>query len=474
MLCSKCGTTIDDGASFCAACGEPVLTGDDAADKSQVVAEPSPEPEPAPTPEPESEKSAPSSTNKRRLVTVIVALVVLIAAGAGAAFFLWNNHEQHVKLTPVQLTINAAGYDDSADSKIPLSVNGTVNDGTQVNQTIYVDSSGQGLDLRAGTYAVTVPASPLTARGILYRNDDVKVVVTIGESGLEGDPSSLVIDLPVIDGKDMTADRIAAAEKCARESGMESGKVDTLVKGTKAYMDEHKLVTFSYSTVVLEEASQGNSGFNYIQFSCDDPTNTHVAEVNERLKSAGEQAYALKMPDGGRGGDFSVEYRTLYDSHVSYFDKGYASVVTIYYVEMIQSAHGSFMRESHLYNLMTGEELSPAEFVGLTDESLNSITYDAVDTYLQNEPYPLYKSAADLFRHSSVSQHVSDGSINYFVLPDGLYAWFATYTLGSFAEGTKTFHLTDMNGNVVFDGRPSSESTMTPVDESMSAQGGPS
>ena len=34
MLCSKCGATIDDGASFCAACGEPVLTDNDAADKS--------------------------------------------------------------------------------------------------------------------------------------------------------------------------------------------------------------------------------------------------------------------------------------------------------------------------------------------------------------------------------------------------------------------------------------------------------
>ena len=474
MLCSKCGAAIEDGASFCAACGESVLAGDDAVDKSQPTAYPTPEPEPAPTPEPESEKSAPSSTNNRRLVTVIVALVVLIAVGAGMAFFFWNGHGRQATLTPVQFTINAAGYDDSADSKIPLAVSGTDKDGTQVNQTIYVGSSGQGLDLRAGTYNVTVPASPLTARGILYRNDDVKANVTIGEDGVAGDSSSLVIDLPVIDGKDMTADRVAAAEKYARESGMDAAAVDQLVKGTNAYMEEHKLVTFSYSTVVLEEASQGNSGFNYIQFSCDDPTNTHVAEVNERLKSAGEQAYALKMPDGGRGGDFSVEYRTLYDSHVSYFDKGYASVVAIYYVEMIQSAHGSFMRESHLYNLATGEELSPAEFVGLTDESLNSITYDAVDTYLQNEPYPLYKSAADLFRHSSVSQHVSDGSISYFVCPDGLYAWFATYTLGSFAEGTKTFHLTDLNGSVVFDGQPSNESTMTPVGETMSAQGGPS
>ena len=473
MYCSKCGKMMSEDDKFCPSCGSKVAASEeaeklDASDASSEVdaehagldstsleadpeydAEPESDSEPDSDsdsdPEPEQPASAPS--NKRRMIIMIVALVVsLIAVGSTIAYCVWYSHEQHVKQTPVQFTVNAAGYDDNADSKIPLVVTGTDNDGTQVNQTIYINSTGEGLNLRIGTYTVTVPASPLTARGVLYRNDDVKVTVTIGEDGLVGDASSRVVELPLIDGKDMTADRIAAAEKYARESGMDAGTVDNLVKGTNTYMEEHKLVTFSYR---LESVG----GFTYAQFACDDASNPHVDEINGTLESIATQAYGEKAPANENDADFTKEYRTSYASKVTYFDRGYAQVVTESYKTSF-GAHGWMARETYLYNIMTGEEASPAELVGLSDDAANSLTYSAVDTYFATGHGDIFKSAADAFKNSSVAKYVSSGSIRYFVGPDGLYVWFGSYTLGSYASGMKVFRLTDMDGNAVFAGEP--------------------
>ena len=169
---------------------------------------------------------------------LVIALIVVIAGGGAAGYRWWQNtHQDGVHVTgeaartmvSVKLSVKAPGLDASKGTKIPIAVSGKDANGNLVDEVLYVDQSGKGIELLPGTYSFTAAASPIAADGTVYRlpKDKLTADVEKDSQDLSG-AGTLEFDVPSADA--VTDSQIEMAYKYAAKGGCSSADVAAILK----------------------------------------------------------------------------------------------------------------------------------------------------------------------------------------------------------------------------------------------------
>lgn len=224
MFCRNCGSKVEDGTRFCPVCGEPIAAEYEAPAESQGDYQPAPAAETQPT------APAPAKAKRSKKPLAIAAVVIaLLAAGGGAGYYFGVYAPEQARQAAeqealaakhaVRFSVSAQGWDTSAGaSRLPVHITGKEDRGKKVDAVHYVDSDGEGVELRRGSYKVEVAASPIAADGTIYAVPADKLNIKLGEKAAEkktidaGD-----VALEPIEAPEVTDDQIAAAKKYAEE-----------------------------------------------------------------------------------------------------------------------------------------------------------------------------------------------------------------------------------------------------------------
>ncbi len=205
MKCKKCGKENLEEARFCAACG------------SALNAEGT---------SPEVPKAG-STSHRGRTVAIAALAAALAVGGGGAGYYLGVYRPEQDRIAQeqalktekcgVRVAVSAAGWDTSAGaSRLPIHITGKEERGKKVDAVYYVDSSGEGVELRRGSYEAEVAASPIATDGTIYAVPTEKLSIKLGEKAAEkktvdaGD-----VALEPVEASEVTDDQIAAAKKYA-------------------------------------------------------------------------------------------------------------------------------------------------------------------------------------------------------------------------------------------------------------------
>lgn len=224
MFCRNCGSKIEDGARFCPVCGEPIAAEYEAPAESQGDYQPAPAAEAQPT------TPAPAKAKRsKRPLAIAAVMIALLAAGGGAGYYFGVYAPEQARQAAeqealaakhaVRFSVSAQGWDTSAGaSRLPVHITGKEERGKKVDAVRYVDSSGEGVELRRGSYKVEVAASPIAADGTIYAVPAEKLSIKLGEKAAE----KKIVDagdvaLEPVETSEVTDDQIAAAKKYAEE-----------------------------------------------------------------------------------------------------------------------------------------------------------------------------------------------------------------------------------------------------------------
>lgn len=209
--CSKCGTPLRGNERFCGSCGAPVEV---------------------PSAEGRLEGAAASSATKKNgkarvliplaldiLAVVVVAVVVLTQQGT-------TSTSPASESQPITLKFVTPNYDEETDSEIPLEVKGNTTAGAEYDETFYISPSNPQLEMPAGTYELSLPASPLMATGDIYTlpepvDLDTKSMASDGEDTPE-------VTFEVKPAQDVAKDDIDAAKAAAQASGFDADRIEGL------------------------------------------------------------------------------------------------------------------------------------------------------------------------------------------------------------------------------------------------------
>ena len=291
MFCSKCGARLEDDAAFCTECGARVMR--DPATTQPLMPDQAPSPMPGqaqpvspaaqpttrmpavipPAPiDPASRRRDPRPTrydareSKERLV-VAAGLVGVLIVGVVAGYFFGvhlparkapatqaTQAESDAAATTsspdrsdhaVKISVKAEGWDtDAGASKLPVHIEGADVDGNAVSTTAYVDSYGVGIVLKQGKYELSVPASPLGAKGELWSPKSSKATITLGGSLHEGEGvdmgETVIINLgSPLSAADVTDDAVERAARYAQDGGCSSAAAaQALVRAATASRDD--------------------------------------------------------------------------------------------------------------------------------------------------------------------------------------------------------------------------------------------
>lgn len=191
MFCRNCGSKVEDGTRFCPVCGEPIAAEYEAPAESQGDYQPAPAAEAQPT------APAPAKAKRSKRPLAIAAVVIaLLAAGGGAGYYFGVYAPEQARQAAeqealaakhaVRFSVSAQGWDTSAGaSRLPVHITGKEDRGKKVDAVRYVDSDGEGVELRRGSYKVEVAASPIAADGTIYAVPADKLNIKLGEKAAE-------------------------------------------------------------------------------------------------------------------------------------------------------------------------------------------------------------------------------------------------------------------------------------------------
>ena len=220
MFCRNCGSKVEGGARFCPACGEPVAAEHEAPTESHTDYQFAPAAEARPT------TPVPAKAKRSKKSLVIAAVVAaLLAAGSSAGYYFGiyapeqAQEEALAAKHAVRFSVSAQGWDTSAGaSRLPVHITGKEERGKKVDAVRYVDSSGEGVELRRGSYKVEIAASPIAADGTVYAVPAEKLSIKLDEKAAE----KKIVDagdvaLESVEASEVTDDQIAAAKKYAEE-----------------------------------------------------------------------------------------------------------------------------------------------------------------------------------------------------------------------------------------------------------------
>lgn len=224
MFCRNCGSKVEDGTRFCPACGEPVAAEHEAPAESQGGHQSTSATEAQPT------TPAPAKAKRSKRPLLIAAVVTaLLAAGGGAGYYFgvyapeqareMAEQEALAAKHAVRFSVSAQGWDTSAGaSRLPVHITGKEERGKKVDAVYYVDSSGEGVELRRGSYEAEVAASPIATDGTIYAVPTEKLSIKLDEKAAEKKTADAGdVALEPVQASEVTDDQIAAAKKYAEE-----------------------------------------------------------------------------------------------------------------------------------------------------------------------------------------------------------------------------------------------------------------
>lgn len=156
--------------------------------------------------------AAAGPSSRRRAPIVIAAVVAAVVVIAVVAGFAWQRAEAEraeaeraerqaerereeerarqealTSVHAVAIEVDARGWDtgDGA-SPLPVEVTGTEAAGDEVDEVQFVDSDGDGLELRAGDYELRIACSPIADDGTMYDAPSRAVELSIDEDLVAG------------------------------------------------------------------------------------------------------------------------------------------------------------------------------------------------------------------------------------------------------------------------------------------------
>ena len=194
------------------------------------------QPSPQPAPAPQRKKGG------RGIIVALLAIIVLACAAFGIMY--WQHYQAQIdaaeqarieqeeaerraaeeaaqkeeqrKPHDVILPISAEGL-DAYGSRIPVQVKGTDFEGNSFDQSFYVSYDGTGINVRKGSYEVTILASPIASDGTVYAVPSGSFPFTIPDTQETGSvfkaPGSIVLTpLDPLSADDVIAQALAFAQ----------------------------------------------------------------------------------------------------------------------------------------------------------------------------------------------------------------------------------------------------------------------
>ena len=192
VQCANCGNMVDEHGKFCVHCGAQI----------------------------------PRKSKKMPIAAAIMACVALVAVVALVATLMAPHNTARVAVTIV-----APGYSATTDSPIPLRIIGAKETGEAVDEVAYVDGT-KDFGLEAGSYEISLDASPLCQTGVLYTGPTKPVSVTVTQEDCKTGAQVQCgeIELTTIPAGQATAEQIEKAYQGAIQAGFNREKADAYRK----------------------------------------------------------------------------------------------------------------------------------------------------------------------------------------------------------------------------------------------------
>ena len=180
--------------------------------------------------------NAPKKKDPRKIAAIVAGVIVAIAVvGGGTWAFINYQHQQQVAAEQAQqekdeaiakaehvvvIKVSGDGWDTSAGaSRLPVHVEGTDSKGEKVDEVQYATSDGRGINLRQGSYVLSVPASPIAADGTVFNVSNTQVEVSFTAKDEEGSEIDATgrggFELTPIDALEVTDEQINKAYEYA-------------------------------------------------------------------------------------------------------------------------------------------------------------------------------------------------------------------------------------------------------------------
>lgn len=180
--------------------------------------------------------NAPKKKDPRKIAAIVAGIIVAIAVvGGGTWAFINYQHQQQVAAEQTQrekdeaiakaehvvvIKVSGDGWDTSAGaSRLPVHVEGTDSKGEKVDEVQYATSDGRGINLRQGSYVLSVPASPIAADGTVFSVSNTQVEVSFTAKDGEGSEIDATgrggFELTPIDALEVTNEQINKAYEYA-------------------------------------------------------------------------------------------------------------------------------------------------------------------------------------------------------------------------------------------------------------------
>lgn len=226
MFCPKCGEQLEDGSQFCGVCG------------TQIKSRPKPntvESQPAQKPlnaqntvRGQAHAGKPKNNpNKKMIIGIVAGACALVAIIVVLIVVLLGN-----RTTSVSVNITIPEYSDNNSTRIPVNVK--LNDEENLQ---FINSFGEGLQLKDGDYEISFPSSPLCESGVFYDAPKTKAKLNIkgGNGEVEGNKN---FEFKKTDMEKLTDSTIDSALDYAKKDEKNADNAEKYAENTKKARDK--------------------------------------------------------------------------------------------------------------------------------------------------------------------------------------------------------------------------------------------
>lgn len=242
MFCENCGAKLDDDALFCVNCGTRIQQETDSGTDPAPTPVPSPTPvsSPAATPvaAPVPALAQEDTTPNRKPIFIaaiaVICMLIVVIAGMLILSQAQKNERTHANVQ-VPITFNFATEGPNDPIGVPLLIQGTDLDNNHFEQRYLSPVDGGSVELKAGSYTVTVAGPTPNTSGQVYKVQNT---------------SAFELDVPVPDedGDEQQQDENQSDISFTFTSVLPQDLTDDEIEEMKEWMEE-----FDVDPVVADE-----------------------------------------------------------------------------------------------------------------------------------------------------------------------------------------------------------------------------